>query len=103
MPLYPGSSKFGLGLWNSVPATITVEVVMFFAGIWIYARATRARDAIGRWGLSALAGFLLAIYVASAAGPPPPSVIAIVVAGIAGAAVIVAWAWWLDGHRSPVG
>src|SRR5438132_6962683 len=55
MPLYPGSAKFGLGLWNSVPATIAVEVVMFFAGIWIYARATRARDAIGRWGLSALA------------------------------------------------
>jgi len=103
MPLYPGSAKFGLGLWNSVPATITVETLMFVAGLWIYARATRARDAIGRRGLSALAGFLLVIYVANAIGPPPPSVTAIVIAGIAGAAVIVLWAWWFDRHRSPVG
>ena len=103
MPLYPGSGKFGLGLWNSVPATITVETLMFVAGLWIYARATRARDAIGRRGFSALAGFLLVIYVANAIGPPPPSVTAIVIAGIAGAAVILWWAWWFDRHRSPVG
>jgi hypothetical protein len=38
-----------------------------------------------------------------AIGPPPPSITAIVVAGIAGAAVIVSWAWWFDRHRSPVG
>ena len=44
MPLYPGSAKVGLGLWNSVPATIVVEVTMFILGVWIYARSTRARD-----------------------------------------------------------
>jgi ABC-type transporter Mla maintaining outer membrane lipid asymmetry permease subunit MlaE len=105
MPLYPGSATktFGLGLWNSVPGTITVEILMFVAGLWIYARATRARDAIGRRGLSALAGFLLVIYVGNAIGPPPPSVAAIVVAGSVGAAVIVWWACWVDRHRSPVG
>jgi membrane-bound metal-dependent hydrolase YbcI (DUF457 family) len=102
MPLYPGSVKVGLGLWNSVPATVTVEVLMFLAALWIYARATRPRDAIGRRGFSALAGFLLVIYLANAIGPPPPSVTAIVIAGIAGAAVIVSWAWWFDRHRAPV-
>jgi hypothetical protein len=31
MPLYPGGGpKFGLGLWNSVPATLAVEVLMYF-------------------------------------------------------------------------
>lgn len=103
MPLYPGSMKFGLGLWNSVSATVTVEILMFLAGVWMYVRATRARDAIGRRGLSSFAGFLLVIYLASAIGPPPPSVTAIVVAGIAGAVVIVLWARWFDRHRSPVG
>jgi hypothetical protein len=68
----------------------------------MYARATRARDAIGRRGLSALVGFLLVIYLANSIGPPPPSVTAIVVAGIAGAVVILLWAWWFDRHRSPV-
>src|SRR5712691_12342471 len=44
MPLYPGGPKLGLGLWNSVTATVIIEVVMFAAGTWIYPRTTRARS-----------------------------------------------------------
>ena len=102
MPLYPGGPKVGLGLWNSVAATVAVEVLMFAAGLWIYARATRARDAVGRRALPALVGFLLVIYLANIIGPPPPGVMAVVVAGIAGAVVIVLWAWWIDRHRTVV-
>ena len=29
LPLWPGGPKVGLGLWNSVPATIGVEVLLF--------------------------------------------------------------------------
>ena len=44
LPIMPGdSTKVGLGLWNSVPATLIVESAMFAAGVWVYARATRAR------------------------------------------------------------
>jgi len=99
MPLYPGSTKMGLGLWNSISATVTVEVAMFLAGLWLYISTTRARDAIGRYALASFAGFLLIVYLAAIFGPPPPSVTAIVVTGTAGAAVILIWAWWLDRHR----
>src|SRR5436853_2662050 len=51
MPLYPGGPKLGLGLWNSVAGTIVVEAAMFLVGLWMYLRATRARDAVGRYGL----------------------------------------------------
>lgn len=102
MPIYPGSVKVGLGLWNSVPATMIVETVMFVAGVWVYARSTRARDPIGRRALPAFFGFLIVAYVGSSVGPPPPSVGALVVTAIAGAAVIMLWAWWLDRHRNPV-
>jgi hypothetical protein len=101
MPLYPGSRRFGLGLWNSVPATVAVETAMFVAGVWIYARATRARDAVGRRAFAAFVGFLLAAYFGSL-GPPPPGIAALVVTAIAGAAVIIVWAWWFDRHRTPV-
>ena len=50
MPLYPGGAKFGLGLWNSIPLTIAIEVAMFGVGVWIYLRATRARDKVGTLG-----------------------------------------------------
>src|SRR5213593_928758 len=39
MPLYPGGPKLGLGLWNSVAATVLVETAMFAIGVWIYLRA----------------------------------------------------------------
>jgi hypothetical protein len=48
MPLYPEGPKVGLGLWNSIPATMATELLMYAAGVWIYFRATRATDGIGR-------------------------------------------------------
>ena len=100
MPLYPGSAKYGLSLWNSLPATLAVELVMFAAGVWIYSAATAPRDGIGRWSLVAMAAFLVAVYAGNLAGGPPPSVTAIEIAGIAGAVLIVVWSWWTDRHRA---
>jgi membrane-bound metal-dependent hydrolase YbcI (DUF457 family) len=99
MPLYPGSAKYGLGLWNSVPATIVVEGLMYVAGLTIYLRATRARDRVGRWGFFSLAAALVVIYLASTFGPPPPSVEALWITALIGAAILTLWAWWADRHR----
>jgi hypothetical protein len=99
MPLYPGSAKVGLGLWNSIPATMVVEGLMYVAGLTIYLRATRARDRIGRWGFFSLAAVLVVIYVASIFGPPPPSIQALWITALIGASVLTLWAWWADRHR----
>ena len=99
MPLYPGSGTFGLGLWNSVPATLAIELPMYATGLWIYARTTRSRDAKGRWGFWTLAAFLAVVYVGNILGPPPPSVLAVWTSAIAGGAILVAWIWWVDRHR----
>jgi hypothetical protein len=98
LPLYPGSARFGLGLWNSVPGTVAVEVTMFVAGLLVYVRATRSRDAIGMWALYALVAFLLVVYVGNI-GAAPPSVTALWIVGILGGGLLVAWAWWADRHR----
>jgi hypothetical protein len=101
MPIYPGSARYGLGLWNSVPATITIELAMFAIGVWIYAASTRARDAVGRWAFAAFVAFLVVVYLANAFGSPPPSVTAIWSLAIVGGAILIAWSWWMDRHRSP--
>jgi hypothetical protein len=101
MPFYPGSTKIGLGLWNSIPATLAVEMAMYGLGLWIYMRTTRARDAIGRWGFTALAIFLVVVYVASI-GTVPPSLPALYVPAIIGAALLTLWSWWADLHREPI-
>lgn len=101
MPVVPwGGPLLGLGLWRSLPATLVVEGALFAAGVAIYAAATRPRSAAGRWGLSALAGALVAVYLASVFGPPPPSAAAIAVS-MPPLAVLVAWAVaWLDRQRT---
>jgi hypothetical protein len=99
LPLTPfGDARVGLGLWNSLPATLLVEMPIFLGGCWLYARATRARDAAGRWSFAGLVVFLLLIQAANLAGDPPPSVEAIAWAGHA-QWLIVLWAFWVDRHR----
>jgi hypothetical protein len=102
MPLYPGGARFGLGLWNSVGATVAVETAMYAAGLWIYVRSTRARDGIGRWGFRVLAIFLPLVYVGNILGPPPPSVSALWMSAAAGGVILVAWMWWVDRHRDGI-
>ena len=58
MPLtLTGTTRLGLGLWNSIPATLAVELLIFAAGIALYRRATVARDRIGSVGLWSLVVF----------------------------------------------
>jgi len=102
MPLYPGGPKLGLGLWNSVAATVIVEVVMFAAGTWVYLRTTRERDAVGRYGLGALLALLGLSYGGSLLGGAPPSMRAIEIGGIIFGWLFVGWAAWADRHREAV-
>ena len=101
MPLWPGGPRLGLGLWNSVPATVAVELLLFAAGLWLCLSATRPRDGLGRWGFVALAGLLIVMYAANATSPPPPSMAAVGWAGALGGILFVALAAWVDRHRAP--
>jgi len=99
LPLYPGSRTYaGLGLWNSVPATLAIEGAMFVAGLWLYLAATRARDRVGVVALWTLVLVLLAAYFGAAFGPPAPSPEAVAWSGLLGW-LTVAWGYWIDRHR----
>ena len=96
----PGSDiKLGFGLWNSVPATIALELGVFALGVWLYGRVTRSRDGIGRWGLVGLVTLPLLIYAGVVFGPPPPDLNAVPFSGLA--QWLFVWlAWWTDKHRT---
>ncbi len=99
LPLWPGSSIFvGMGLWRSVPGTLAVELPMFAAGVWLYLKATRPKDAVGRWALAALVALLIVFYAGAAFGPPPPNMTAAAIGTLA-LLVLVPWAVWIDRHR----
>jgi membrane-bound metal-dependent hydrolase YbcI (DUF457 family) len=99
LPLVPGSPvRVGLGLWNSVPGTLVVELGLFAVGAALYLRTTRARDRVGRYALWSLLVVLMIIYTANVIGPPPPNPTTIAVAGL-GLWLFVPWAYWIDRHR----
>jgi hypothetical protein len=98
MPIYPGGTKYGLGMWNSIPLTISVEYVLFAAGIALYFRGTRAKDTTGKWAIWSLIGLLGVLFPASLFGPPPPSVQALAWSAVA-IWLMVPWAAWADRHR----
>lgn len=101
LPLYPGGPRLGLGLWDSVAATLALEVPLFVAGVFAYVGATRARDAAGRWVWWGFIALLALVYVANATGPAPPSLVAVAYAGLIGGALSVGLAAWADRHREP--
>jgi hypothetical protein len=98
MPIYPGGPKYGLGMWNSTPLTISVEYVLFAAGIALYVSTTRAKDNAGNLALWSLVGLLGVVYPASLFGPPPPSVQALAWSAIA-IWLTVPWAAGADRYR----
>jgi hypothetical protein len=102
MPLTPWTTqKYGLGLWNSVGGTVAVELVMFFAGLAIYLGQTKAKDRTGQLALWSLVALLVFIWLSATFGPPPPSVNAVKYSALC-LWLIVAWAYWVDRHRSNV-
>jgi membrane-bound metal-dependent hydrolase YbcI (DUF457 family) len=102
LPLtFRGEQRFGLGLWNSIPGTLIVELGMFIVGILIYVRTTKKKDRIGSLAFWGLMGIILVIYFSNLFGPPPPEPGVIAIAGNA-AWLFIIWAYWADKHRTPV-
>lgn len=99
LPLIPGSDySVGLGLWNSVTASVIVEGLIFIGGFFLYLRVTMAKNRKGSWGLWGLFLFFTLIYVMNLFGPPPPSIESIAYAGLA-QWIFVIWAYWVDSNR----
>ena len=99
LPVWPGGPYVGLGLWNSWVAGVTVEILVFGTGLYVYLNRTRARDGIGRYGFWALMVLLVAGWLGSILGTPPPSTKVIALSALGLWILLLPWAWWVDQHR----
>ena len=93
-----GNEKFGFGLWNFPISSIALELIIFAVSLFVYLRATQAKDRIGKYGLASLVIILLVIWIGNFEGPPPPNVTALAI--VANAQWLFVWmAYWIDRHR----
>jgi hypothetical protein len=75
---------------------VVAELIVFGAGIAVYAAFRSRRHPVRPGRLAALVAVLGAIYLANLFGPPPPDVTSIAVADILGLLALAAFAAWVD-------
>ena len=90
------SPRWGLGLWQSLGATLAAELAALGAGIAIYVAFRSRRHPVRAGRLAGLVAVLVGLYLASLFGPPPPDVTTIAVADILGLLGLAAMAAWVD-------
>jgi len=99
LPLAPGGDRYvGLGLWNSVAATVIVESLMFVAGLALFLSVSKVKDNMGRFAFWSFIAFVLFLYVGNVFGGPPPDVTKLAWFGLA-QWLMIPWAYWIDRHR----
>lgn len=102
LPLWPGGQKVGLGLWSSIPWTLTLEGGMIAVATMLYLRSTRPIDGVGRWALWALVLLTGVIWASQPWSPPPPDPIAVAMVTLS-LWLFLPWAGWIERHRSTLG
>jgi hypothetical protein len=104
VPVLPHGPYLGLGLWNSIPATLFVELTMFVAGLMLY--VTARPPGASRVSFWLLVVFMLVAYFSAAFGPPPPNERVLAWTALA-LWLLLPWAWWADrtvgNHQASVG
>jgi membrane-bound metal-dependent hydrolase YbcI (DUF457 family) len=96
MPLWPGSAKYGLALWNSVVGTYVVEGAMWIGALALYLSARRP---VGAKGWIAFLSFTIVstmLWIPGPFTPPPTSVTLLGVMALIGGWFSIPWIAWGD-------
>jgi hypothetical protein len=100
LPIAPELHRYvGLGLWNSIPATLFVEGGFWLLTVLVYVRFTRSKGLVASFLFWAGIGFLTLSWLSNIAGPPPKNPKAAPFASLIIFSLTLVWAYGADRWR----
>ena len=100
MPLAPGTHQvFGLGLWNSLPATLIVEGGFWLLAVILYARATHPIKRAGGYVFWIGVVLLTLVWHGNLRAGIDQSPVKAGIGGLIAFGLMVAWAYWANRLR----
>ena len=101
MPLAPGVSVvFGLGLWNSLPATLLLEGGFWLLSVILYVRTTEAKSLAAHFVFWIGIVLLTLLWYGNVTAGMEPNPIKAGVGGLVIFSFVVAWAYWMNRLRA---
>lgn len=97
LPVLSHDAELGLGV--ATPIGLVIETALLLAGLWLYLRATTARDRLGAFGIPVMVAGLILFNVYVAASPPPRGVLGLAMSQLGAYVFLAVVAFWLDRHR----
>lgn len=100
MRIAPGSHRaFGLGLWNSMPASLIVEGGFWLIAIVLYVRATKPKNRAGVYALWIGVALITLVWHGNIRAGIDPDQVRAGIGGLIFFSLIVAWAYWMNRLR----
>jgi hypothetical protein len=100
MPLAPGASAvYGLGLWNSIPATLIIEGGFWLLATILYVRATHPKKRSAHYAFWPVIAFLTLAWYGNITKGISPDPVRAGINGLIFFSLVVAWAYWMNRLR----
>ncbi len=100
LPLLYGEPKFGFGLWHNKAATVGLETLVIFLGVWYYLKQTTAKNTFGKYAAIGFAVFLVLInYLNYYILPPNHDIVGLTISALVTYFLLAVLAFWVDKKR----
>ena len=100
MRLAPGASGvYGLGLWNSIPATLIIEGGIWLLAIILYVRVAHAQKRAGLYAFWPVIAFITLSWYGNIKRGMDPDPVRAGIGGLIFFSLVVAWAYWMNRLR----
>jgi hypothetical protein len=97
------SMVVGLGLWNHMYIALSVELILYFAGLIIYLKETKGIGFGGKYGMYILSALLIAAaFISQLLSPRPQNGIEVAGSALLSIVLTILIAYWLDKKRVPL-